>query len=96
MLTIAIDSCQHNSPGDRILRPALVPITLDIKREESLVLDSEGAVVEFAKQRGWALEEGRIYFPGVEAEKDLSGHEGDQKEIISNMIGYARDLEMIV
>ena len=53
-------------------------------------------MVEFALQRGWALEEGRIYFPGLEAEKDVSGHEGDQKEIISNMIGYARDLEMIV
>jgi 26S proteasome regulatory subunit N12 len=61
-----------------------------------LFLDSEGAVVEFAKQQGWTLEEGRIYFPGLEAEKDMSGHEGDQKEVISNMIGYARDLEMIV
>jgi 26S proteasome regulatory subunit N12 len=61
-----------------------------------LFLDSEGAVVEFAKQQGWTLEEGRIYFPGLEAEKDVSGHEGDQKEVISNMIGYARDLEMIV
>ena len=61
-----------------------------------LFLDSEGAVAEFARQQGWELEEGRIHFPGLEAEKDVSGHEGDQKEVISNMIGYARDLEMIV
>ena len=61
-----------------------------------LFLESEGAVMEFAKQQGWTLEEGRIYFPGLEAEKDMRGHEGGQKEVISNMIGYARDLEMIV
>ena len=52
-------------------------------------------MVEFAKEQGWALEEGRIYFPTLEAEK-MMGHEGGQKEVISNMIGYARDLEMIV
>ena len=61
-----------------------------------LFLDSEGAVVEFARDQGWTLEEGRIYFPGLEGDKSLAGHEGDQKEVISNMIGYARDLEMIV
>ena len=51
-------------------------------------------MVDFAKEQGWSLEEGRIYFPSPEGEK--MGHEGDQKEVISHMIGYARDLEMIV
>jgi len=61
-----------------------------------LFLESEGAVVDFAKEQGWSLEEGRIYFPGLEGDKGAAGHEGDQKEVISNMISYARDLEMIV
>ena len=28
-----------------------------------LFLDSEGAVVQFAQERGWSLKDGRIYFP---------------------------------
>lgn len=59
-----------------------------------LFLDSEGAVAEFAQDQGWSLEDGRIYFPGLPDEK--KGEEGDQKEVISHMVQYARDLESIV
>ncbi|KAK5105484.1 regulatory particle non-ATPase [Lithohypha guttulata] len=59
-----------------------------------LFLDSEGAVSEFAQEQGWSLEEGRIHFPGLPEEK--KGQEGDQKEVISHMVQYAKDLESIV
>jgi 26S proteasome regulatory subunit N12 len=66
-----------------------------------LFLDSEGAVVEFAKERGWILRDGRIYFPvheqgeqpGQRPEKDVLQASGT---IIENAIGYARQLETIV
>jgi 26S proteasome regulatory subunit N12 len=59
-----------------------------------LFLDSEGAVMEFASDQGWSLEDGRIHFPGLEDAKKTQ--EGDQKEVISHMVGYARELESIV
>ncbi|KAJ9631307.1 uncharacterized protein PV06_04705 [Exophiala oligosperma] len=59
-----------------------------------LFLDSEGAVMDFASEQGWSLEEGRIYFPGLEDAK--KEEDGDQKEVINHMVGYARELEMIV
>jgi len=59
-----------------------------------LFLDSEGAVTEFASEQGWSLEDGRIYFPGLEDAKKIE--DGDQKEVINHMVGYARELEMIV
>jgi len=63
-----------------------------------LFLDSEGAVIQFAQSRGWAIKDGRIYFPmqqeGIltdgEEEKELS------KMAIENTLGYARELETIV
>ncbi|OIW26371.1 hypothetical protein CONLIGDRAFT_470269 [Coniochaeta ligniaria NRRL 30616] len=61
-----------------------------------LFLDSEGAVVEFAQQRGWAVRDGQIFFPaagteaGEEPEKDVS------QVAIENVLGYARQLETIV
>lgn len=73
-----------------------------------LFLDSEGAVVEFAQNRGWILRDGRIYFPiqpqgaqddsgqpaaGQRSEKDILTASGT---IIENAIGYARELETIV
>ncbi|KAL1958943.1 hypothetical protein VTO42DRAFT_3496 [Malbranchea cinnamomea] len=64
-----------------------------------LFLDSEGAVVEFAKERGWVLRDGRIYFPvneegeGQRSERDAVLSSGT---IIENTIGYARQLETIV
>jgi 26S proteasome regulatory subunit N12 len=64
-----------------------------------LFLDSEGAVVEFARQRGWAIKDGQIVFPtaGVEA----SGEDTEQEKefsqmVIENTLGYARELETIV
>lgn len=50
--------------------------------------------MKFAKDQGWSLEDGRIYFP---TQEDLKkAEQGDQREIISNTVGYARELEMIV
>ncbi|KAI0895076.1 SAC3/GANP/Nin1/mts3/eIF-3 p25 family-domain-containing protein [Annulohypoxylon nitens] len=68
-----------------------------------LFLDSEGAVVDFARQRGWDVRDGHIYFPsltaGAEGEEGIEG-EGDEKEfsrmVIENALGYARELETIV
>ncbi|CAK7239979.1 MAG: regulatory particle non-ATPase [Sporothrix thermara] len=74
-----------------------------------LFLDSEGAVVEFARQRGWVIKDGQIYFPSaaasalpdgtVSAEDGLS-QEPAEKEVsqmvIENVLGYARQLETIV
>ena len=63
-----------------------------------LFLESEGSVVEFAQQRGWAVKDGRIYFPLQQGEEMRN-----EKEIlvasgmlIENTIGYARELETIV
>ncbi|KAF9892944.1 polynucleotide 3'-phosphatase [Aspergillus nanangensis] len=63
-----------------------------------LFLESEGAVIEFAQQRGWVLRDGRIYFPvepeaATRSEKDILVASGT---IIENAIGYARELETIV
>lgn len=51
-------------------------------------------MTEFASEQGWSLEDGRIYFPGLEDTK--KAEEGDHKEVISHMVEYARELEMIV
>ena len=32
-----------------------------------LFLDSEGAVIAFARERGWTVRDGRLYFPSVAA-----------------------------
>ncbi|CAI7670097.1 unnamed protein product [Penicillium discolor] len=63
-----------------------------------LFLESEGAVIEFAKQRGWILRDGRIYFPvepeaTARSEKDILLASGT---VIENALGYARELETIV
>lgn len=85
--------------------------SLPISSTKSLLfLDSEGAVIEFARSRGWTLKDGRIYFP-KEAEAADAGGEGDDddeaaagaggkeemsKLVIENALGYARELETIV
>ncbi|OQE24159.1 hypothetical protein PENFLA_c010G07529 [Penicillium flavigenum] len=63
-----------------------------------LFLESEGAVIEFANQRGWILRDGRIYFPvepeaAARSEKDILMASGT---VIENALGYARELETIV
>ncbi|EON65538.1 hypothetical protein W97_04776 [Coniosporium apollinis CBS 100218] len=63
-----------------------------------LFLDSEGAVVQFARQRDWIAKDGRIYFP--QHNQDLMGSEKDilvtSDKVIENTLGYARELETIV
>ncbi|KAK8237009.1 26S proteasome non-ATPase regulatory subunit 8 [Phyllosticta capitalensis] len=74
-----------------------IPIT-DAK--SLLFLESEGAVVDFAKQRGWACNgrDGRIYFPQQELEQRVSERDVVQMSgtVIENTLGYARELETIV
>lgn len=61
-----------------------------------LFLESEGAVVEFARSRGWTVKDGQIYFPSAQE----TGEEEQEKEmsqmVIENTLGYARQLETIV
>jgi 26S proteasome regulatory subunit N12 len=63
-----------------------------------LFLDSEGAVVEFARQRGWEIKDGQIYFPTVtDAAAEDGGQEKEMSQMaIENTLGYARELETIV
>lgn len=59
-------------------------------------LDSEGAVIQFAQQRGWTARDGRIYFPqeeGGEAGRDVLS---TSDQVIEHTLGYARELETIV
>ncbi|KAI1454615.1 SAC3/GANP/Nin1/mts3/eIF-3 p25 family-domain-containing protein [Annulohypoxylon moriforme] len=68
-----------------------------------LFLDSEGAVVDFARHRGWDVRDGQIYFPSLTASvegEEGSEEDGGRKDIsrttIENALGYARELETIV
>ncbi|KAI5863596.1 SAC3/GANP/Nin1/mts3/eIF-3 p25 family-domain-containing protein [Durotheca rogersii] len=74
-----------------------------------LFLDSEGAVIDFARQRGWTIRDGHIYFPSSTAAATTSAsaagaadgaEEPEEKElsrmVIENTLGYARELETIV
>ncbi|KAK3313950.1 GANP/Nin1/mts3/eIF-3 p25 family protein [Apodospora peruviana] len=74
-----------------------------------LFLDSEGAVVEFARSRNWTIKDGHIIFPstssaaaGAAAASAGEVEGGDEqaqefsKMIINNALGYARELETIV
>ncbi|POS79114.1 GANP/Nin1/mts3/eIF-3 p25 family protein [Diaporthe helianthi] len=81
--------------------------SLPISSTKSLLfLDSEGAVIEFARSRGWTLRDGRIYFPKAAGDSDdaegegtaagTGGKEEMSKLVIENALGYARELETIV
>lgn len=52
--------------------------------------------MEFAQGRGWEVRDGRIYFP----EQDMQSGEEEDREgarlTMSNVVGYARELETIV
>ncbi|PBP26057.1 26S proteasome regulatory subunit rpn12 [Diplocarpon rosae] len=64
-----------------------------------LFLDSEGAVIEFAQDRGWIIKDGRIYFPNqnLKSSVDELGNEKELSQLaIENTLGYARELETIV
>lgn len=59
-------------------------------------------MIEFAKERGWILKDGRIYFPTQEEQTEQAAGSPDKQilvsggNIIENAIGYARQLETIV
>ena len=84
---------------------ASLPIT---NAKNLFFLDSEGAVVQFANERGWTVRDGRIYFPQGQSSNDdtvvaagAGGIERDgilaaSKQVIDNTISYARELETIV
>lgn len=63
-----------------------------------LFLDSEGAVIKFAQERGWAAKDGRIYFPeqAEESEAAMKDVMSASPAVIENTLGYARKLETIV
>lgn len=53
-------------------------------------------MVEFARQRGWVIRDGQIFFPTAEGGED-GGEEKDLSQmVIENTLGYARELETIV
>ncbi|CAN8104808.1 unnamed protein product [Discula destructiva] len=82
--------------------------SLPISSTKSLLfLESEGAVMEFARARGWLLRDGMIYFPTeaatTETDEQQQGGSGGSgakedmsKLVIENALGYARELETIV
>lgn len=61
-----------------------------------LFLNSEGSVVEFAREFGWVVKDGRIYFPAQEDEYNSKDILVTSDQIIENTLGYARELETIV
>ncbi|KAI0520863.1 SAC3/GANP/Nin1/mts3/eIF-3 p25 family-domain-containing protein [Xylaria bambusicola] len=61
-----------------------------------LFLESEGAVVEFARHRGWIIRDGQIYFPAAEGAEDGADDKEISQMVIENTLGYARELETIV
>lgn len=61
-----------------------------------LFLDSEGSVVSFARESGWVVKDGRIYFPQQEDDYQSKDILVTSDQVIENALGYARDLEMIV
>lgn len=54
--------------------------------------------MEFAKERGWVVRDGRIYFPVQQGEETRNEKEilVASGQVIENTIGYARELETIV
>ncbi|KAJ8123975.1 hypothetical protein ONZ43_g202 [Nemania bipapillata] len=61
-----------------------------------LFLDSEGAVVDFARHRGWIIRDGQIFFPAAESAEDGGDDKDISQMVIENTLGYARELETIV
>ncbi|KAL5384152.1 hypothetical protein PMIN04_004421 [Paraphaeosphaeria minitans] len=61
-----------------------------------LFLESEGSVVNFAKERKWVVKDGRIYFPSEDGEFGSKDILVTSDQVIENTLGYARELETIV
>lgn len=61
-------------------------------------MDSEGATVQFAKERGWTIRDNNVFFP--KNEQDAAASEKDilsmSPQVIENVLGYAKSLETIV
>jgi len=57
-----------------------------------LFLDSEGATVAFAKERGWTVRDSHVFFPKIEQDGTVTS----EKDFIENVLGYAKSLETIV
>ncbi|KJZ76207.1 hypothetical protein HIM_04289 [Hirsutella minnesotensis 3608] len=72
--------------------------SLPISSTKSLLfLDSEGDVIQFARQRGWLVRDGHIFFPDAAEASDEGGQSKDvSRMVIENTLGYARELETIV
>ena len=82
--------------------------SLQIQNAKNLLfLESEGAVIQFAQERGWTIKDGHIYFPAqADAAAPVPSVTGGQRPekaigltsatVIQNTIGYARELETIV
>ncbi|KAK4156841.1 SAC3/GANP/Nin1/mts3/eIF-3 p25 family-domain-containing protein [Chaetomidium leptoderma] len=61
-----------------------------------LFLESEGAVVEFARSRGWTVKDGQIFFPSAQETGEEEQEQEMSQMVIENTLGYARQLETIV
>ncbi|KAK7204716.1 SAC3/GANP/Nin1/mts3/eIF-3 p25 family-domain-containing protein [Myxozyma melibiosi] len=59
-----------------------------------LFFSDESELKDFIEQRGWTVENGRIYFP--QEEPDALQNGVAMESIIENTLGYARELETIV
>ena len=56
-------------------------------------------MVSFAKERGWSVKDGRIFFPdSVDGGSEDGGPTNKEMSqmVIENALGYARELETIV
>ena len=52
--------------------------------------------MEFARTRGWEVRDGRIYFPEQNLQAGEQEEREDARQTMSNVVGYARELETIV
>lgn len=53
-------------------------------------------MVKFAKESGWVVQDGRIYFPQEDSEFQSKDILVTSDQVIENTLGYARELETIV
>lgn len=73
--------------------------SLPISSTKSLLfLDSEGAVIEFARSRGWTLKDGRIYFPKEAEAAAAAGGEagGDEDDEAAAGAGGKEEMSKLV
>lgn len=68
-----------------------------------LFLSTDSEIEEFAAERGWSIERGRVWFPGNDVavtapavEEDEATEEQVNEALIGNMLGYAAQIETII